>query len=198
MWLRREFHRLAALPAGHNAMSEFNPRENYFVLLAVPQSYEVSQSDLTRRYRELQRDAHPDRFAGGSERERLRAVQSSSQINEAYETLASPTRRAAYLLKLAGVDSNMSSTTFKDPEFLMQQMELREELSELQNAKDPEAALDVFYRDLDSAADKQKTAFSTHYDQQQFDDALASYAKLQFLEKLRSEAELKESELLDY
>jgi molecular chaperone HscB len=179
-------------------MSEFNPRENYFVLLAVPQSYEVSQSDLTRRYRELQRDAHPDRFAGGSERERLRAVQSSSQINEAYETLVSPTRRAAYLLKLAGVDSDMSSTTFKDPEFLMQQMELREELSELQSAKDPEAALDVFYRDLDNAADKQKTAFSKHYDQLQFDDALASYAKLQFLEKLRSEAELKERELLDY
>jgi molecular chaperone HscB len=198
MWLRREFHRLAALPAGHNAMSEFNPRENYFALLAVPQSYEVSQSDLTRSYRELQREAHPDRFAGASEREHLRAVQHSSQINEAYETLISPTRRAAYLLKLAGVDSDMSSTTFQDPEFLMQQMQLREELSELQDAKDPEAALDAFYRDLEAAATKQKAIFSTSYTQKQFDEALASYAKLQFLEKLRSEAELKESELLDY
>ncbi|MEX1666405.1 Fe-S protein assembly co-chaperone HscB [Zhongshania arctica] len=179
-------------------MSEFNPRENYFALLAVPQSYEVNQTDLTRRYRELQREAHPDRFAGASEREHLRAVQSSSQINEAYETLVSPTRRAAYLLKLAGVDSDMSSTTFQDPEFLMQQMQLREELSELQDAKDPESALDKFYSDLEAAANQQKSIFSTNYTQQQFDLALASYAKLQFLEKLRSEAELKESELLDY
>lgn len=179
-------------------MSEFNPRENYFALLAVPQSYEVNQADLTRRYRELQREAHPDRFAGASEREHLRAVQSSSQINEAYETLVSPTRRAAYLLKLAGVDSDMSSTTFQDPEFLMQQMQLREELSELQDAKDLEFALDKFYSDLDAAANQQKSIFSSNFAQQQFDAALASYAKLQFLAKLRSEAELKESELLDY
>ncbi|CAA0078477.1 Co-chaperone protein HscB [Zhongshania aliphaticivorans] len=179
-------------------MSEFNPHENYFSLLAVPQRYEVSVPDLTRRYRELQRDAHPDRFAGGTERERLQAVQYSSQINEAYEALVSPTRRAAYLLSLAGVESDMSSTTFQDPEFLMQQMELREELSELQQASDPELALDQFYGDIDTAADQQKLRFSEQYTQRQFDDALATYAKLQFLEKLRSEAELKESELLDY
>ena len=80
----------------------------------------------------------------------------------------------------------------------MQQMQLREELSELQDASDPESALDRFYQDLDGAANQQKSIFSEAYAQQQFDEALASYAKLQFLEKLRSEAELKESELLDY
>ena len=172
-------------------MSVFNPQENYFALLAVPQAYELDISALTSSYRALQREAHP-------ERDLRMAVQQSSFINEAYETLVSPTRRAAYLLKLAGVNSDMSSTTFQDPEFLMQQMQLREELSELQDAKDPEQALDVFYRDLDQAAKSQKEAFSQSYNQQQFDLALAAYAKLQFLEKLRSEAELKESELLDY
>ena len=179
-------------------MSVFNPQENYFALLAVPQAYELDISALTSSYCALQREAHPDRFASGSERDLRMAVQQSSFINEAYETLVSPTRRAAYLLKLAGVNSDMSSTTFQDPEFLMQQMQLREELSELQDAKDPEQALDVFYRDLDQAAKSQKEAFSQSYNQQQFDLALAAYAKLQFLEKLRSEAELKESELLDY
>ncbi len=179
-------------------MSVFNPQENYFALLAVPQGYEVDIAALTKSYRALQRDAHPDRFASGSERDLRLAVQQSSFINEAYETLVSPTRRAAYLLKLAGVDSDMSSTTFQDPEFLMQQMQLREELSELQDASDPEQALDVFYRDLEGAASGQKNIFSQAYNQQEFDSALAAYAKLQFLEKLRSEAELKESELLDY
>ncbi|WP_373095233.1 Fe-S protein assembly co-chaperone HscB [Zhongshania sp.] len=179
-------------------MSVFNPQENYFALLGVPETYEVAIPELTSSYRALQREAHPDRFANGSERDLRLAVQQSSFINEAYETLVSPTRRAAYLLKLAGVNSDMSSTTFQDPEFLMQQMQLREELSELHDASDPEQALDVFYRDLDEAASKQKQAFSQSYNQKQFDIAIAAYAKLQFLEKLRSEAELKESELLDY
>ena len=179
-------------------MSVFNPQENYFALLAVPQAYELDISALTSSYRALQREAHPDRFASGSERDLRMAVQQSSFINEAYETLVSHTRRADYWLQLAGVNNDLSSTTFQDPEFLMQQMQLREELSELQDAKDPEQALDVFYRDLDQAAKSQKEAFSQSYNQQQFDLALAAYAKLQFLEKLRSEAELKESELLDY
>jgi molecular chaperone HscB len=179
-------------------MSVFNPQENYFALFGVPQAYEVELGGLSSAYRALQQQAHPDRFANGSDSERRLAVQQSSFINEAYETLLSPSRRAAYLLKLVGVNSDMSSSTFKDPEFLMQQMQLREELSELQDAKDPEAALDKFYSDVDQAANTQKSVFSRNYNQQQFDEALACYAKLQFLEKLRSEAELKESELLDY
>ncbi|MAY37303.1 MULTISPECIES: Fe-S protein assembly co-chaperone HscB [Spongiibacter] len=170
---------------------------DYFSMLGVPRQFDVDEASLTRAYRELQRSVHPDRFAGGSDRERRLAVQKSSQINEAYETLRSVTRRAAYLLKLAGHPVDTSNTTFSDPEFLMQQLQLREELSDLHDATDPEAALDAFYRDVDNAMAEQKAVFVTGLDAD-IEQAKAAYAKLQFLEKLRSEAEQKESQLLDY
>ena len=50
---------------------------------------------------------------------------------------------------------------------------------------------------MDAAIDEQKAAFVAGLDAD-IEQAKAAYAKLQFLEKLRSEAEQKESELLDY
>jgi molecular chaperone HscB len=181
-----------------DTMSDYNPAENFFVLMGLPQQYSVDLAALTARYRELQSAMHPDRHVTASERERLLAVQKSSQINEAYEVLRSPTRRAAYLLTLAGVDSDMSSTTFRDPEFLMQQISLREELSELSQAADPEAALDRFYQDVDAALVQHRDQFARCYDGADYNAAREAYAKLQFLDKLRYEAEQQENELLDY
>jgi molecular chaperone HscB len=171
---------------------------DFFTLLGLEKSYDIDQAALTASYRQLQRSVHPDRFAGGDERQRLLAVQKSAQINEAYETLRSATRRAAYMLKLAGHAVDTSATTFQDPEFLMQQMQLREELSDLHDAEDPEQALDRFYADVDNALTSQRQEFQGFYELGDYDAAKSSYAKLQFLEKLRYEAEQKEGELLDF
>lgn len=179
-------------------MSDFKPTENFFTLLDLPRQYAVDVPELTRRYRALQQTIHPDRFSAGAERDRLLAVQKSAQINEAYEVLRSPTRRAAYLLKLAGVNEDLSALTFRDNSFLMQQMELREELSELGAATDPEAALEQFYADVDQVLNQQQRQFASAIDREDFTAAKDSYAKMQFLDKLRYEAEQKESELLDY
>lgn len=171
---------------------------NYFELLGLAQNYQLDQGLLTANYRRLQQEFHPDRVATASERERRLVVQRSSMINEAYDTLSSHTRRAAYLLRLAGVDSDMSAQTFSDPVFLMQQIELREELADLSKSADPEADLDVFYRDLAAVMSVQQREFADFYGRELWSEATASYAKLQFLEKLKSEAERKEGELLDY
>ncbi|MBD2858278.1 Fe-S protein assembly co-chaperone HscB [Spongiibacter sp. KMU-158] len=179
-------------------MTDFNPTENFFQLLGLPQQFELDQAKLSQSYRQLQQSVHPDRFAAEGERQRLLAVQKSSQINEAFEVLRSPTQRAAYLLKLAGVDSDLSSATFRDTDFLMQQMMLREELSELSSASDPEAALDKFYRELDTAASNQQAAFAGHYQAGDYMAARDVLAKMHFLDKLRHEAEQKEASLLDY
>ncbi|WP_372861188.1 Fe-S protein assembly co-chaperone HscB [Spongiibacter sp.] len=179
-------------------MADNNRQQDHFSLLGVERSFELDERALTLSYRALQRSAHPDRFAGDDERQRRLAVQKSAQINEAYETLRSPTRRAAYLLELAGQAVDGAAKTFRDPEFLMQQMQLREELAELHDAADPEQALDAFYRDVDSALAGQRRAFQQSFDAGDFDAAKDGYAKLQFLEKLRYEAEQKEGELLDF
>ena len=170
---------------------------SYFELLGVPVSWQVDESLISSNFRKLQAQYHPDKVASGSDSERRRAVQYSSRLNDAIKTLKSPVLRAAYLLKLAGVDADMSSATFKDPAFLMQQMELREKLGGITSASDPEAALEEMFESAQAAFDDLSQEFEQRYTNKQFEDAKESYAKLQFIDKLSREAEELEHQVLD-
>ncbi|MGU3845969.1 Fe-S protein assembly co-chaperone HscB, partial [Vibrio diabolicus] len=79
--------------------------------------------------------------ATGSERDRLMAVQKAAQINDAYQVLKNPISRAEYILAEQGVEIRGEQQTMQDPMFLMEQMELREELEEIADSTDPESAL---------------------------------------------------------
>ena len=103
--------------------------KNHFELFDLPVSFDIDTNTLAERYRELQRTVHPDKFASAPNRERRLAMQKATQINEAFQILKKPLTRAAYLLQLHGIDTNQQNTTM-DSEFLMTQMELREELAE--------------------------------------------------------------------
>ena len=118
--------------------------QNYFELFGLPVSFDVDTAGLTEHYRELQRVVHPDRYASGTEQERRLSMQGATFLNEALDTLRDPLKRAHYLLRLKGVDPDQSQNQPMDPAFLMEQMELREELSELRGQSDPLAATGVF------------------------------------------------------
>ena len=77
---------------------------DFFTLLGVPKRFELDQAALDERFRELQREAHPDRIAAADDAARRASMMLAAQINEAYQTLRSPLKRATYLLELAGVD----------------------------------------------------------------------------------------------
>ncbi len=114
--------------------------KNHFELFALPASFEVDLEDLALRYRELQRAVHPDRFANASEQEKRLSVQQAAQINEAFQVLKQPLSRARYLLEINGLPLNDTDTQMA-PDFLMEQMTLREALSEVQGAEEPFDAL---------------------------------------------------------
>src|SRR5690606_10366897 len=121
---------------------------NHFELFDIPAQYELDTSELQRRYRQLQQTLHPDRFASAGEREKLRAVQKTSQLNDAYQTLKTPLTRAEYLLTLRGVDIRHEQQTIRDPEFLMAQMEWRERLEDVEGNADVLAEVDRARHDL--------------------------------------------------
>ena len=102
MWLWGEFHRLSAA-VRRSRMSNPDFQRNYFELFDLPVGYALDEEKLGTRYRKLQRELHPDRFAGGSAHEQRLAVQYSSLVNEAYATLRKPLPRALYLLEIAGM-----------------------------------------------------------------------------------------------
>jgi molecular chaperone HscB len=103
--------------------------EDYFSLLGLPREFALDQAELERRFRELSRMLHPDRFARAEPRERRLSLERATRLNDAFRYLKDWRLRAAYLLKLAGTDVFTEGRTFADPEFLEEQLEWREALA---------------------------------------------------------------------
>lgn len=170
---------------------------NYFELFGIPISFHLDMDHLVTRYRELQRATHPDRFANASDRERRLAVQQAALINEAYQVLRSPMLRGRYLLTLNGVVFNDEKQTTVDPEFLMEQMQWRDTLAELREQADPLGVIQKLLQDIQQRYTDLERRMAAALEQSHWDVAKPLVHKLQFMEKLRSEAEILETELLD-
>jgi len=119
-----------------------NLQSNDFELFGVPERFAQDRATLDQRWKDLQREAHPDRFtAQGAAAQRV-AMQWSVRINEAYQRLKDPLRRAAYLCELHGAPIEAENNTAMPPAFLMQQMEWREALDEARTLEAVEALAD--------------------------------------------------------
>lgn len=112
---------------------------NYFDILRIMKGFNINSKHLTKDFRMLQGKYHPDRFTLKSPREQELAADHSSMINKAYRTLLHPVERAEYLLQLAGLPLEEGDIDL-DPEFLMDIMEVNEELEE---AEDKEAVQEI-------------------------------------------------------
>ncbi len=102
--------------------------QNFFTLLNLPEAFVVDLKKLDQHYQAIQKEIHPDRFASLSDETKMESVKKTAQVNDAYQTLKSPIRRAEYLLHLYGFDINDEKYTAVPQDFLLQQMEWREEL----------------------------------------------------------------------
>lgn len=113
-----------------------NLQSDDFELFGVPKRFAQERSALDARWKELQREAHPDRFAAHGAAAQRVAMQWSVRINEAYQRIKEPLRRAAYLCELHGAPIQAEDNTAMPGAFLMQQMEWREALEEAASAAD--------------------------------------------------------------
>jgi len=170
----------------------------YFSLFDLPVDFQVDLDTLSQRYREIQKQVHPDNYANSTESERLLAVHTAAEVNDAFETLKSPLARAEYMVMEHGFDVKHEQATIKDGMFLMQQMELREELEEIADASDAETAFDDFYDDVKQLINQYTEQFQSQFNQQAYTDAAMAVRKLRFIYKLQNEARLLEDKLLDF
>jgi molecular chaperone HscB len=110
---------------------------DHFARLGLMRGFDLSPDQLQKQYFGFQRRLHPDRFATRTPKERALSQQQATALNEAYEVLKDPLRRAAYLLRLAGRVVNVEeSATVSDPVLLMEAMEMREALEEAETAEE--------------------------------------------------------------
>ena len=115
-----------------------NLQADDFELFGLTQKFNQDRAAIVTRWKELQRQAHPDKFAAqGASAQRI-AMQWSVRINEAYQRLKDPLQRAAYLCELNGAAINAENNTAMPAGFLMQQIEWREALDEAETAENTE------------------------------------------------------------
>jgi molecular chaperone HscB len=112
-----------------------NLQSNDFQIFGLPERFAVERGELDARWKELQRQAHPDRFASADPASQRLAMQWSVRINEAYQRLKDPVKRAAYLCEMRGAPIEAENNTAMPADFLMQQMQWREDLDEADGAE---------------------------------------------------------------
>lgn len=109
---------------------------NYFKLFGCPLQFSVDLIELKKVFRQLQRQYHPDRHARSTPQEQRLAVQFSAHLNTANTVMENPVLRALHLLSLLGVAVDHQNSTIKDTVFLIEQMELREDLADAKETSD--------------------------------------------------------------
>jgi len=195
MRLRRKLQCLT-LPFGLLSIVSLSST-NYFDLFSLQQSFQVPLDILDVQYRKLQALCHPDRVVDGSDSERLDAVRQTSLVNDAYDTLKSPLKRAAYLLRLAEINPDQHDQSQLEPGFLLEQMQLREKLEDLIASENLEK-LDALKGSVAGQRDQEIQNFTQAMENMDHGTAKAVYHKLQFLYKLLDEIDSVEEKLLDY
>ncbi|MGE8321185.1 MAG: Fe-S protein assembly co-chaperone HscB [Comamonas sp.] len=116
-----------------------NLQSNDFELFGVEPRFAQDAAVLAERWKELQRQAHPDRFAAQGAAAQRVAMQWSVRINEAWQRLKDPLKRAAYLCELHGAPIRAEDNTAMPAAFLMEQMEWREALEDAATSADIDA-----------------------------------------------------------
>jgi molecular chaperone HscB len=161
--------------------------QSHFELFGLPTAFALDAERLEMAYREIQSRVHPDRFAHAGDAERRASLQWTTRVNEAFQVLKSPVARAQHLLELQGVDVAFETNTAMPPDFLMQQMELREALENAVSSKDP-AAVDGIRKDLRNEKSVLEKEIAQAIDaKKDYAGAAELVRKLMFLEKLDEE-----------
>lgn len=163
--------------------------KNHFELFGLDTRFALDRARLDAAYRQVQSTVHPDRFASSGDTERRIAMQLATQANEAYRTLKDPIVRGRYLCELNGIDLKIETNTGMPADFLMQQMQWRERLDEVRDARDPRG-LAALERSIDESREHLIAELSTACDERRdFEGAAALVRRLHFIDRLEREIE---------
>jgi molecular chaperone HscB len=163
-----------------------DPRHDHFALFDLPPRFALDEASLEQAYRRVQAQVHPDRFASAGAAERRVAMQWAARANEAFRTLRSPLARAAYLCERHGQAIEAESNTAMPAQFLMQQMQWREELDEARSGE--REAAQALAREVEARRDEVLARLASALDERHdYADAAAGVRELHFIDRFRDE-----------
>lgn len=157
---------------------------DHFARLGVPQGFDVDVGALDRLYYDLQRQLHPDRFATRAARERALSQRQATALNDAYETLKDPLKRADYLVHLLGVNVLPEGCNLvRDQSILIEAMEMRERLA----TADTLAVLNALQRETRAEVDDVEAGLSLAFQGGDIEGACQLTTRLKYLNKMMGE-----------
>ena len=163
---------------------------NPFAIFDLPVAFNVDQALLSERYLVLQKSLHPDNFVTADAQEQRIAMQKSTEVNDALKTLKDP------IALNTGKVQDLEQKSTQDMAFLMQQLEWREELENIEQSQD-ENALESFAKRVKKETKEMLTALEEQLNEQQWSTAAQFCDKLRFLKKLAYEISQVEERLFE-
>ena len=172
--------------------------QTYFELFGLEPAFDLDVRHLQAEQQRLQASYHPDRFIGADDKDKRLSTQIASWVNQAYETLQDPVKRSRYLLEISGATIPDDSKTTSDHEFLMEQIELREEVESCRHGDDPLQQCEQIESKLAQRARELASEFVTHFESRDLDAAMLSSRKMQFIQRIQHQLSELQFELEDH
>jgi len=161
--------------------------QNYFELFSLDVDFAIDLTSLEQAYQSKISVFHPDKFVTKSDKEKTIALQNTSLINTAYDTLKSPLLRATYLLELQEINAFDEKDTQMDMDFLISQIALREQLESLEADKD-ELALDDFIEQVSQKVTQNIEQINQLFELDDFSKIKNLVRELKFYTQLNTQA----------
>ena len=159
-------------------------QEDYFELFQITPGFDIDVAKLRSIQQELQTQFHPDKHVNADADVQRQSVAQAATINEAYQVLSNPVRRARYLLQREGIEFNDESETTADTAFLMEQIEYREAMDNCRDSEDPLHSCDLLIQTLQSRLDGLGEEFVSKFDREEIEEARLTSRKMQFVENV--------------
>ena len=159
---------------------------NYFQLLELEQRYDIEQGLLYSNYLIKQLEYHPDRVTDSVSK--VKNIEISMLLNEAYKVLSDDYKRAEYLLKLNGFEFSEKQLSLK-----LSPHELEEILEEYEAIEEMHEMTDLIAKEKEKLVIKTELIkeITSHFSKNNFTKALDLTVRLKYLTNLVGNIKLK-------
>ena len=134
----------------------------YFEALGIEPRLTLDASALQKRFYELSRQWHPDRFSTRPAAEQELALETTALLNDAFRTLKDPVTRAEYVLSANGLEVSTQRGKDVPPELLEEVLEFNMALEEADPAE--VRRWSEHFSDLLAGIDRELEALFAAYD----------------------------------
>ncbi|WP_461452273.1 Fe-S protein assembly co-chaperone HscB [Mucilaginibacter sp.] len=157
---------------------------NYFDFYELPETFNLNDADIKKKFYQLSKKYHPDFYANEDEEKQQEILELSTLNNKAYQTLGDPNKRLEYILRLHNLVSEGAKPQLPS-DFLMEMMDINERIMEVNSAEELgtiTAEVLAFEGDMNEELSA-LTSDYTHLDDTTKESRLNDIAKIYFKQK---------------